>query len=94
MQAFYASDAHNSPSSVSTRWSIPARTHRPTYTKLLEAYAGRPSSLIPHTSNSNQNSFNVTMDPNKGHDLAKLSTCTTCEMAEDFSTFCETQIIG
>jgi hypothetical protein len=25
------------------------------------------------------------MDPQKGHDLAKLSTCTTCEMAEDFS---------
>jgi hypothetical protein len=25
------------------------------------------------------------MDPQKGHDLAKLSTCTTCEMSEDFS---------
>jgi hypothetical protein len=35
--------------------------------------------------NRDQNSFNVTMDPQKGHDLAKLSTCTTCEMAEDFS---------
>jgi hypothetical protein len=27
------------------------------------------------------------MDPNNGHDLAKLSTCTTCEMAEDFSNY-------
>jgi len=29
------------------------------------------------------------MDPAKGHDLAKLSTCTTCEMAEDFSASLE-----
>jgi hypothetical protein len=27
------------------------------------------------------------MDPAKGHDLVKLSTCTTCEMAEDFSNY-------
>ncbi|KAF2028170.1 hypothetical protein EK21DRAFT_114090 [Setomelanomma holmii] len=33
------------------------------------------------------NSFNVTMDPQKGHDLAKLSTCTSCEMSEDFSNY-------
>ncbi|KAH7408806.1 hypothetical protein DE146DRAFT_647234 [Phaeosphaeria sp. MPI-PUGE-AT-0046c] len=33
------------------------------------------------------NSFNITMDPQKGHDLAKLSTCTTCEMSEDFSNY-------
>jgi hypothetical protein len=32
-----------------------------------------------------KNSFNVTMDPQNGHDLAKLSTCTSCEMSEDFS---------
>ena len=25
------------------------------------------------------------MDPQNGHDLAKLSTCTSCEMSEDFS---------
>lgn len=25
------------------------------------------------------------MDPAKGHDLAKLSTCTSCEFSEDFS---------
>lgn len=37
------------------------------------------------TVDQRQNSFNITMDPQKGHDLAKLSTCTTCEMAEDFS---------
>ncbi|ORY03931.1 hypothetical protein BCR34DRAFT_591394 [Clohesyomyces aquaticus] len=32
------------------------------------------------------NSFNVTMDP-KTHDLAKLSTCTTCQFTEDFSNY-------
>lgn len=32
-------------------------------------------------------SFNVTMDPAKGHDLAKLSKCTTCQMSEDFSNY-------
>ena len=30
-------------------------------------------------------SFNVTMDPAKGHDLAKQSTCTSCEFTEDTS---------
>ncbi|KAH8702945.1 hypothetical protein GQ44DRAFT_764278 [Phaeosphaeriaceae sp. PMI808] len=32
------------------------------------------------------NSFNVTMDHQKGHDLAK-STCTSCEFSEDFSNY-------
>lgn len=31
-------------------------------------------------------SFNITMDP-KTHDLAKLSTCTTCQFTEDFSNY-------
>jgi len=34
-----------------------------------------------------QNSFNVTMDPTKGHDLVKGSTCTTCQFSEDFSNY-------
>jgi hypothetical protein len=33
------------------------------------------------------NSFNVTMDPTKGHDLVKGSTCTTCQFSEDFSNY-------
>lgn len=33
-----------------------------------------------------QNSFNTTMDP-VTHDLAKLSTCTTCQFSEDFSNY-------
>ncbi|KAH7076304.1 hypothetical protein FB567DRAFT_452124 [Paraphoma chrysanthemicola] len=33
------------------------------------------------------NSFNITMDPQKGHDLPKLSTCTSCEFSEDFSNY-------
>ncbi|RYN88784.1 hypothetical protein AA0120_g6816 [Alternaria tenuissima] len=33
------------------------------------------------------NSFNVTMDPTKGHYLAAQSTCTTCEFTEDLSNY-------
>ncbi|KAI1669069.1 DUF1996 domain containing protein [Pyrenophora tritici-repentis] len=33
------------------------------------------------------NSFNVTMDPTQGHDIAKLSTCTTCQFTEDLSNY-------
>ncbi|KAF2262422.1 hypothetical protein CC78DRAFT_554536 [Lojkania enalia] len=32
------------------------------------------------------NSFNATMDP-KTHDLASLSTCTSCQFTEDFSNY-------
>ncbi|SPO03574.1 uncharacterized protein DNG_06257 [Cephalotrichum gorgonifer] len=32
------------------------------------------------------NSFNVSMDP-EAHDLAALSTCTTCQFTEDFSNY-------
>jgi len=34
-----------------------------------------------------QNSFNVTMDFQGGHDLVKLSTCTTCQFKEDLSNY-------
>ncbi|KAM7216965.1 protein of unknown function (DUF1996) domain containing protein [Rhypophila decipiens] len=33
------------------------------------------------------NSFNVTMDPAKGFDLVKKSTCTSCQFSEDFSNY-------
>jgi hypothetical protein len=86
MLAFYALDARSSLFSVLTRWSIPVRTHRLTSTRSSEAYVKtNRNTQYRYISNRCQNSFNVTMDPQKGHDLAKLSTCTTCEMAEDFS---------
>jgi hypothetical protein len=86
MRAFYALDARNSLSSAWIHWSTPAQIRRLIFTKSLEAYVKdheNPQKVA--LSNRKQNSFNVTMDPQKGHDLAKLSTCTTCEMAEDFS---------
>lgn len=33
-----------------------------------------------------QNSFNISMDP-ESHDLAALSTCTTCQFTEDLSNY-------
>jgi hypothetical protein len=86
MRVFCALDVHSSLSSALIRWSIPAQIHRLIFTKSLGAYVeSYPTSQDMWVTNRDQNSFNVTMDPQKGHDLAKLSTCTTCEMAEDFS---------
>ncbi|EAQ86214.1 hypothetical protein CHGG_07467 [Chaetomium globosum CBS 148.51] len=42
--------------------------------------------LDPLTNPSDQDAFNVTMDPESG-DIAEKATCTTCQFSEDFSNY-------
>ncbi|KAK3503300.1 hypothetical protein B0T13DRAFT_508125 [Neurospora crassa] len=57
----------------------------------LEVFVFPEASQSPHSHQIiGSNSYNVTVD-HRRHNIAQVSTCTTCEFSEDFSNYADTR---